>query len=124
MGRGLRESLNRLPRAWRGALWLSLLLSGIAVAQQTAAPETVGEATADAPAAAPATPAEPMARAAPAVAWPEPATSAAELMPLVTQSLLLDLVESGNRAIAVGERGAIVVSDDRTNWRQDRKSVV
>ncbi|GMV29195.1 MAG: hypothetical protein AMXMBFR59_13200 [Rhodanobacteraceae bacterium] len=118
MGRGLRESLNRLPRAWRGVLWSSLLLSGFAVAQQTSAPETPAEAPADTPAATPATPAEPMARAAPATTWPEPVTSAAELMPLVTQSLLLDLVESGNRAIAVGERGAIVVSDDRTNWRQ------
>lgn len=118
MGHGLRESLNRLPLAWRGMLCSSLLVSGLAVAQQTAAPEATGGASADAPAAAPAAAAESVARAAPAVAWPEPTTSAAEPMPLVTQSLLLDLAESGNRAIAVGERGAIVVSDDRTNWRQ------
>jgi photosystem II stability/assembly factor-like uncharacterized protein len=127
MGRGSHESLNRMPHFWRGVLWSSLLVGGLAFAQQPAAPEAASAAPAAEPSAAAASTAEAaaattaapsMAKAAPAVAWPEPANSAAELMPLVTQSLLLDLVESGNRAIGVGERGAIVISDDRTNWRQ------
>ncbi|HSX61980.1 MAG TPA: YCF48-related protein [Tahibacter sp.] len=121
MGRGLQESLNAAPRLWRSVLWSSLLVSGLALAQQSAAPEAANAPAAEpasgAPAAA-AADAAPMAKAAPGVAWPEPARSAAELMPLATQSLLLDLVESGNRAIAVGERGAVVVSDDRSTWRQ------
>jgi photosystem II stability/assembly factor-like uncharacterized protein len=131
--RGLQESLNRAPRVWRTVLWSSLLASGLAFAQQTAAPDTAGTAPAE-PAAAPAAPAADttapaaapvaapapaeMARSAPKVAWPEPANSTAEVMPLATQSLLLDLVESGNRAIAVGERGTVAISDDRSNWRQ------
>ena len=53
-----------------------------------------------------------------AVVWPEPAASAAEKLPLATQSLLLDFVEAGKRAVAVGERGVVLLSDDRTNWRQ------
>ncbi|HJU38459.1 MAG TPA: YCF48-related protein, partial [Tahibacter sp.] len=39
-------------------------------------------------------------------------------MPLATQALLLDFVESGKRAIAVGENGMVLLSDDRTAWRQ------
>lgn len=126
MDRGLQESSKRKPHAWRSVFWTSLLASGLAFAQQTVAPDAAGApaaaepaATAAAPAADAAAPAAaPMANAAPKVAWPEPANSSAEVMPLVTQSLLLDLVESGNRAIAVGERGAIALSDDRSNWRQ------
>ena len=103
--------MGRLGRtgvmSWRRLLLASALLSGMAVAQESTAPAAVPASTGAAGSAA-----------APAVAWPEPVSSAAEMMPLVTQSLLLDLVESGNRAIAVGERGAIVISDDRSNWRQ------
>jgi photosystem II stability/assembly factor-like uncharacterized protein len=62
--------------------------------------------------------AKPAAAAPAAVAWPEPSTSAAEKVPLATQSLLLDYVESGKRAIAVGENGMVLLSDDRTQWRQ------
>lgn len=118
MGRGSHESLNRWPRAWRILLWPSLLLAAGAFAQQTAAPDAAAEPAAAPPAAESAAAAPVTAKAAPAVAWPEPANSAAEPMPLVTQSLLLDLVESGNRAIGVGERGAVVVSDNRSDWRQ------
>lgn len=95
--------------SWRRLALLAALLSGASWAQESAAP------------ASPADPAAPAAAApakAPAVAWPEPVDSKAEAMPLVTQSLLLDLVESGNRAIGVGERGAIIVSEDRSSWRQ------
>lgn len=102
---------------WRRALLSSLAVSGLALAQESAAPPPAA-ATAETRAAA-ATPATaPPARTTPAVAWPEPVNSSAEAMPLVTQSLLLDLVESGNRVIAIGERGAIILSDDRSNWRQ------
>lgn len=46
-----------------------------------------------------------------------PATS--ELMPLaVTRSLLLDIAEGDQRAIMVGERGHILVSESRSDWRQ------
>lgn len=101
MGRLRRSAV----KSWRRLLPAVALLSGIAVAEESTAP---------APAAAAAT-------AAPAAArwpWPEPVESKAELMPLVTQSLLLDMAESGNRAVVVGERGAILLSDDRSSWRQ------
>lgn len=125
MGRWLQQSDNSSASIWRGVLWSSLLVSGLALAQDSAAPATA-EPAPSAPAPAAAAPAgEATATAAPATmatavkpAWPEPVNSTAEMMPLVTQSLLLDLVESGNRAIAVGERGAVILSDDRTNWRQ------
>ncbi len=128
MGRLHKHESKTALSLWRCALVSSLLVSGLALAQESSPPPPPAEAasagsaaapaaepaaaTADAPAAAP------PAKAAPAAAWPEPVNSAAEMMPLVTQSLLLDLVESGNRAIAIGERGAIILSDDRSNWRQ------
>lgn len=120
MGRLSRESLIAGAPSWRSLLLSSLLLAGAAVAQESAAPAAAEAAPAAAApaAAAPVAAPAPMANAAPAVAWPEPVASTAEMMPLVTQSLLLDLAESGNRAIAVGERGAIILSEDRVNWRQ------
>jgi photosystem II stability/assembly factor-like uncharacterized protein len=43
----------------------------------------------------------------------------AETVPLVlSQSLLLDFAEARDRAIAVGERGHIAVSESRSDWRQ------
>jgi photosystem II stability/assembly factor-like uncharacterized protein len=48
-----------------------------------------------------------------------PESVSAETLPLVlSQSLMLDFVDSGNRAIAVGERGHIAVSESRGDWRQ------
>lgn len=42
-----------------------------------------------------------------------------EIMPLAaTQALILDLTEAASRAVAVGERGQILVSESRTEWRQ------
>ncbi len=42
-----------------------------------------------------------------------------ETMPLAaSQGLILDLVEAASRAVAVGERGQILVSESRTEWRQ------
>lgn len=55
----------------------------------------------------------------PAAANPhEPATLIAEPAPLAARSLILDLADGPGRAIAVGERGHILVSEDRREWRQ------
>lgn len=46
-------------------------------------------------------------------------TQHSEVMPLVAhQSLVLGLVEADSRAIAVGERGHVLVSESRSEWRQ------
>lgn len=50
--------------------------------------------------------------------WADPATAPAEILPLTAKSLLLDVVRSGNRYIAVGARGDILLSDDGSAWRQ------
>ncbi len=42
-----------------------------------------------------------------------------ELMPLAqTRSLMLDIAESDQRAVMVGERGHVFVSESRSDWRQ------
>jgi len=42
-----------------------------------------------------------------------------EMMPLAaSQGLMLDLTEAASRAVAVGDRGQILVSESRTEWRQ------
>ncbi len=47
---------------------------------------------------------------------PAPST---ELMPLAaSRSLVLDFAESDSRAIAVGERGHVLLSESRSDWRQ------
>ena len=47
------------------------------------------------------------------------ANKPAEIEPLAAQSLLLDLATAGNRIVAVGERGHVLLSDDQgANWRQ------
>jgi len=42
----------------------------------------------------------------------------AEHLPLVTQSMLLDITRTGDTLVAVGERGHVVLSTDGENWRQ------
>jgi len=42
----------------------------------------------------------------------------AELMPLSPKSLLLDVVQTGERFVAVGDRGAIILSADGQAWEQ------
>src|SRR4051794_13008861 len=54
----------------------------------------------------------------PGPTWPDPIGAPAEMMPLTTQSLLTDVARSGERYVAVGARGAILVSDDAKAWRQ------
>ena len=47
------------------------------------------------------------------------ANQPAELEPLAAQSLLLDLAAAGTRLVAVGERGHVLLSDDKgASWRQ------
>lgn len=98
------------------AAWLVVVglacAAPFALAQQPAA-----EPAPQAPPAASSEPAAPPATAdgpAPATA---PATS--EAMPnAVTQALILGIVDSNSRAVAVGERGQVLVSESRSDWRQ------
>ncbi len=47
------------------------------------------------------------------------ANKSAELMPLASRYLLLDVATAGSRLIAVGDRGHVLLSDDRgATWRQ------
>lgn len=47
------------------------------------------------------------------------AATTAELMPLATRrSLLLDIADSASRGVIVGERGHVLVSESRSDWRQ------
>jgi photosystem II stability/assembly factor-like uncharacterized protein len=49
----------------------------------------------------------------------DPANKPAEIAPLASSSLLLDLAVAGDRLVAVGERGHVLLSDDQgTSWRQ------
>ncbi len=53
------------------------------------------------------------------VAAAQPAEVRSELMPLATQrSLVLDIADGDQRAIMVGERGHILISESRSDWRQ------
>jgi photosystem II stability/assembly factor-like uncharacterized protein len=47
------------------------------------------------------------------------ANQPAEIEPLASTSLLLDLAQAGDRMVAVGERGHVLLSDDKgATWRQ------
>ena len=47
------------------------------------------------------------------------ANQPAEIAPLAATSLLLDLAQAGERIVAVGERGHVLLSDDKgATWRQ------
>jgi len=50
--------------------------------------------------------------------WTDPATAPAEIMPLAAQSLLLGVARSGERYVAVGSRGQILLSGDGRTWKQ------
>ena len=63
------------------------------------------------------------ATALPALAQQAPAPDASvqysEVLPLVArQSLILGLTEAASRAVAVGERGHVLVSESRSDWRR------
>jgi photosystem II stability/assembly factor-like uncharacterized protein len=53
-------------------------------------------------------------------AWPDPVTAPAEILDIerIKKSLLVDGTNSRDRAIVVGDRGHILVSESRTEWRQ------
>jgi photosystem II stability/assembly factor-like uncharacterized protein len=52
--------------------------------------------------------------------WKDPATAPAEILDIsqVQNSLLLDATNSRDRAVVVGDRGHILVSESRREWRQ------
>ena len=54
----------------------------------------------------------------PASADSDPSVLTAETLPLASRSLILDITSGDGRAIAVGERGHILVSESRSDWRQ------
>ena len=58
------------------------------------------------------------ASAPPSSGWIDPLSAPAELLPLASRSLLLDLAHSGERYVAVGARGDVLLSDDGRVWRQ------
>jgi photosystem II stability/assembly factor-like uncharacterized protein len=48
-----------------------------------------------------------------------PPVEAAEIAPLASKSLLLDVAAAGSRIVVVGERGQVLLSDDQgASWRQ------
>jgi len=50
--------------------------------------------------------------------WVDPVAAPAEIMPLAQHSLLLDIARAGERYVAVGARGDILISHDGREWRQ------
>ena len=52
--------------------------------------------------------------------WPEPSTAPAEILDVarIQKSLLLDAANARDRAVVVGDRGHILVSESRSEWRQ------
>lgn len=48
----------------------------------------------------------------------DPLDRPAEIMPLAKRALVLGIAQAGNRYIAVGERGQILLSDDGNAWTQ------
>lgn len=48
----------------------------------------------------------------------DPLERAVEIMPMADRSLLLDIVRAGERYVAVGERGHVLVSADGAQWTQ------
>jgi photosystem II stability/assembly factor-like uncharacterized protein len=50
--------------------------------------------------------------------WVDPVAAPAETMPLAAHSLLLDIARAGERYVAVGTRGDVLLSNDGKNWTQ------
>jgi photosystem II stability/assembly factor-like uncharacterized protein len=50
--------------------------------------------------------------------WIDPVAAPAEILPLAAHSLLLDLARAGERYVAVGARGDVLLSNDGRNWQQ------
>jgi photosystem II stability/assembly factor-like uncharacterized protein len=81
---------------------------------ESALPEASEAAAPEAAEAAEAPPASGEATAAVKVVKPLPS----EIMPLAAQSLLLDVVNTGERLIAVGDRGHVLASNEGKQWVQ------
>jgi photosystem II stability/assembly factor-like uncharacterized protein len=91
------------------------LLFALPACAQDGAPSATSAATATATPAA--EPVPPISTPPAAVASSPAATS--EMMPLATtQALILDFAAANSRAIAVGERGQVLLSESRSDWRQ------
>ena len=52
--------------------------------------------------------------------WPDPATAPAEILDIarIQGSLMLDGTNARDRAVVVGDRGHVLVSESRSEWRQ------
>ena len=50
--------------------------------------------------------------------WVDPVAAPAEIMPLAEHSLLLDLARAGERYVAVGARGDVLLSHNGREWHQ------
>jgi len=106
---------------------LAVFAAAVIAQDEPAAPEAVpaeAEAEAAAPdAAVPDAADAAAAEAEPAVAAEEPAAPPvkpmpSETMPLASRSMLLDVVNTGDRLVAVGDRGHILVSNNGKEWAQ------
>jgi photosystem II stability/assembly factor-like uncharacterized protein len=55
-----------------------------------------------------------------ATPWPDPVSAPAEILDIqrIQKSLLLDGTNARDRAVVVGDRGHILVSESRSEWRQ------
>lgn len=63
---------------------------------------------------------EAVAPAGDASSWPDPSVSPAEILDIarIRRSLMLDAANSRDRAVVVGDRGQVLVSESRSEWRQ------
>lgn len=113
------KSIQVLTRTLACALALALLAPAAAQDPGDAAPSDAAADAQDAPASDATAPDD---AAAPPSATPTPAAAAplrSETMPLAaSQALVLDFAEATSRAIAVGERGLVMLSESRSDWRQ------
>ncbi|QHS09956.1 YCF48-related protein [Sinimarinibacterium sp. NLF-5-8] len=53
-----------------------------------------------------------------AMAQGDPVALPAEMMPATAQNLLLDIARAGHNTVAVGDRGAVLISADGQQWQQ------
>ncbi|HEX4895476.1 MAG TPA: YCF48-related protein [Solimonas sp.] len=112
--------MSMLTKKWLATLSLcAAAATGLALAQDEAAPEEVADPAAEAVVEDEAA-AESEAPAAPAV--PVKAMDS-EIMPLTPKGLLLDVTNTGKRLIAVGDRGGIIASVNGQDWVQVKAPV-
>lgn len=60
----------------------------------------------------------PQSSSSPGILSTDPLLQKAEVMPLAEHSLLLDMTRAGDRLVAVGERGHVLLSNDGKTWTQ------